>query len=269
MNFEGKKSLSVSRDGFLAPGGAVNTNDWLGVLPEFQSQIMSNTHPGSTEPALPSFTTTDAVAAAAYSATLMRALQNFFEYRMMTECGIPSITLLGSRRDWSDLRSRFLKLADKWMGVTPSTCEWTNAVDRLLAQFESARDGQVDVEWWKSIFKYKSRNGSLQPYITGHIACLFPWSRLGEWKGLQGSLGTVSTGSGSVPVKWKYLGTDLNLTLWSGFAGVCMDEKQESVAPAMGVAVTYDSPPPPPPQAEQEKDREDEVPMWEEYPLLE
>ncbi len=61
----------------------MNANDWLGVLPEFQSQIMSNTHPGSIEPALPSFTTTDAVAAAAYSATLMRALQNFFDYEMI------------------------------------------------------------------------------------------------------------------------------------------------------------------------------------------
>ena len=267
MNFEGKKTLTVNRNGFLAPGGAVNANDWLGVLPEFQSQIMSNTHPGSIEPALPSFTTTDAVAAAAYSATLMRALQNFFDYGMMTSCGIPSITLLGSPHDWSDLRSRFLRLADKWMGLTPSTCEWTNAVDQLLAQFESARAGKVDVEWWKSIFKYESRQGSFQPYITGHLTCLFPWSRRGTWIGLRDSIGEVSTGSGSVPVKWNYLGTDHNLTLWSGFAGVCMDEKQESIAPAMGVAITYDTRT----QEEQEKERkeleEHQMRMREEYGL--
>jgi hypothetical protein len=241
VSHKDKKVLSVSVDGFLPPGGTLNANDWLSVLPDFQSQIIANTHPDSTEPALPSFTTTDVVAAAAYSATLMRALQNFFSYEAVSLCGIPSITLLGSKHDWTDLRARFLRLAEQWMGLTPATCEWTRAVDQMLGQFESARAGQVDVEWWKSIFKYNAPGygSGAAPHITGHIACLFPWDRYNEWAGLRRSIYSVSSGSGSVPVKWNYLGKPFNMTLWSGFAGVCTDESQERIAPAMGVAITY------------------------------
>jgi hypothetical protein len=31
------------------------------------------------------------------------------------------------------------------------------------------------------------------------------------------------------------------MTLWSGFAGVCTDEAQERVAPAMGVAMMWNT----------------------------
>jgi hypothetical protein len=40
-------------------------------------------------------------------------------------------------------------------------------------------------------------------------------------------------------VEWNVLGNMQNMTLWSGFAGVCMDEAQERVAPAMGVAMMW------------------------------
>jgi hypothetical protein len=248
VNHTGKKALTVSRHSFSPPGGAVNANDWLGVLPEFRSQIIANTHPGSVEPALPTFTTTDAITSAAFSGTLMRALQNFFSYEVFTMCGIPSITLLGSEHDWADLRTRFLKLAETWMGLTPSTCPWTNAVDGMLAQFEGARAGRVDVEWWRSIFKYNSPfGGSGNPYLTGHITQLFPWYNAGgteaKWVGLRDGVSDgISSGSGSVPVIWTVGRTSHNMSLWSGFAGVCMDEAQEQVAPAMGVAITNDTP---------------------------
>ena len=243
VSHTGKKALSVNTDSFRAPGGPVNGNDWLGVLPHFRAQIIASTHHGSVEPALPSFTTTDAVTSAAFSATLMRGLQNFFEYRASTLCGIPSITLLGSEQDWSELRARFLGLAEMWMNRTPSTCEWAKAVDEMLAQFESARAGRVDVEWWRSIFKYndKERGSGAEPHITGHMTCLFPWYDDKRWVGLRSRVSEVSSGSGSVPVEWNVLGNKQNMTLWSGFAGVCMDEAQERVAPAMGVAMMWNS----------------------------
>ncbi len=240
MNHTGKKTLSLIRNSFVPPGGATNTNDWLGALPEFRAQILAKTLPGSIDAALPSFTTTDVVCAAAYSATLMRALQKFFDYCVRTMCGIPSITLLGSESDWSDLRARFLKLADTWMGRTPSSCEWTAAVDQMLFNFESARAGRVDVDWWKSFFTYNGARGSgSSPYITGHITCMFPWSN-DEWRGLRKAISRAPCGISSVPLEWNYLGAKHDMLLWSGSAGVCTDECHESIAPAMGVAVTWE-----------------------------
>ena len=68
--------------------------------------------------ALPAFSTTDPICAAAYTGTLMRALQTFFDYTVRTRCGIPEVTLLGTVEDWVDLRTRFLALAEKWMQVS-------------------------------------------------------------------------------------------------------------------------------------------------------
>jgi len=240
VNHKDKKILSVVRDGFVPPGGRINTNDWLGALPEFRAQIVANTHPGSTDAALPDFTTTDVVCAAAYSGTLMRALQTFFGYEMRTMCGMPCITLLGSEGDWSDVRARFLKLADTWMGRTPSTCDWAAAVDVMLSHFESARAGRVDVEWWKSFFTYHGAKGSgSSPHITGHITCMFPWWN-NQWCGLQQRVSKVPCGISSVPLEWNHMGAKHPMLVWSGIAGICTDEQQESVAPAMGVAVTWE-----------------------------
>jgi hypothetical protein len=53
-------------------------NDWAGTLPEFRAQLHRNVRSGSVDAALPTFSTSDSITAAAFTSTLMRALQNFF-----------------------------------------------------------------------------------------------------------------------------------------------------------------------------------------------
>jgi hypothetical protein len=107
--------------------------------------LQENVRAGSVDAALPYFSTSNAITSAAFTCTLMRALQNFFTYSCMTLCGIPEVTLLGTVADWADLRARFIVLAETWMRRTPETCPWVQAVDALLKQFVAARSGEL----WK------------------------------------------------------------------------------------------------------------------------
>ena len=72
------QNLVVMRDEFAPPGSALNFNDWAGTLPEFRAKLMENVRAGSVDAALPNFSTSDAITSAAFTCTLMRALQNFF-----------------------------------------------------------------------------------------------------------------------------------------------------------------------------------------------
>ena len=109
-------------------------NDWAGTLPEFRAQLLASVRAGSVNAALPEFSTTDTVTSAAFTCTLMRALQNFFKlehlpapptlirdavcpvvlillprrYEVRTRCGIPEVTLLGTVADWTDVRGCML-----------------------------------------------------------------------------------------------------------------------------------------------------------------
>jgi hypothetical protein len=82
------KLLTVNRDGFAPPSSAPNVNDWAGTLPEFRAKLLANVRAGSVDAALADFSTSDAVTSAAFTCTLMRALQNFFQF----EC--PSLSYL-------------------------------------------------------------------------------------------------------------------------------------------------------------------------------
>jgi hypothetical protein len=250
----GKKDLIVHRDNFAPPDSAPNVNDWAGTLPEFRAKLHQNVRAGSVDAALPNFSTSDAITSAAFTCTLMRALQNFFTYSCNTLCGIPEVTLLGTVADWTDLHARFIVLAETWMQRTPATCDWARTVDTFLKQFIAARKGRVDDEWWISLFTYRGSKGSgSSPYVTGHINALFPWAEptvsYGSktaaqgmvWVGLQSAKKSFPGGMNTVPMTWNYLGQQIAMTAWSGSMCACESEDGREVAPAVCVGFTVDS----------------------------
>ncbi len=52
---------------------------------------------------------------------------------------------MGTIADWTDLRTRFLVLAETWMQRTADSDDWVRTVDRFLKQFIAARSGTT----WK------------------------------------------------------------------------------------------------------------------------
>lgn len=60
---------------------------------------------------------------------MMATLQKYFSYLFTLECGIPSVTLLGSPEDWDDLSTRVEKFAEfgaeptKWVALLRPVCD--------------------------------------------------------------------------------------------------------------------------------------------------
>jgi hypothetical protein len=179
----------------------------------------------------------------------MSAMKSYFDFALMTMCGIPSVTLLGSVDDWRAIRRRAEVLSE--FDLT----DWVAALLPVLDQLVAAASGNADREFWRSI--YKLHNASGGPYVTGWINVLFPYLDEGgpggiapnphalrlRWSldGARGdsgpTLGTFPRGLSSVPFTWKYLGTPLRMTLAGGFVGISQDPQTRAVRPAIGWAV--------------------------------
>jgi hypothetical protein len=94
-------------------------------------------------------------------------MKSYFDYDMMTECGIPAITLEGTTEDWEAITHRieqFGSLDLEW---------WLEPLRVVLGQFVAAAQGEIDRPFWQSFYKYQDESGG--PMITGWISALFPY----------------------------------------------------------------------------------------------
>ena len=158
---QGKQELVVRRMDFL-PG---EENPWPEVFEEFNEQLVERTG-GLADLVQADFTTTGPVERAVSNLMAMETFKSYFEYVMYGGCGTPQITLTGTVEDWQKLRTRAQRFADYGLG------EWIEALDPILAQFERAKSGDCDTDFWKSMFRYNS--GSGPAVMTGWAHVLFP-----------------------------------------------------------------------------------------------
>lgn len=223
VGFEGKKDLVVIRDSFVK-GSPVN--DWEGVFGELSAQL--HAHIGKTRDLVVSdFSTTTPAAKAASEIVLMDAMQAFFDYTVLTRCGIPQVTLLGTVADWRRLKAKFQALTelDLW---------WTKGLAPIVDKIVESAEGKPDTKFWESF--YKVNGGSGGPYVTGWINTLFPyiaraggggiepnryateWASSGDWGGGPNPSSFLA-GVSKAPFLWKYLGTDIPMNFLGGFIG--------------------------------------------------
>jgi hypothetical protein len=245
VNFDEKKSLLVIRDNFIKG----EDNDWANVFPDFTSQIKNFIGETNYNNIIGNFSTTDATSKVAFEIAMMDVVKSYFDFGVCTMCGIPEITLEGSSEDWADILVKFNKFEDyniDW---------WITDLAPVLYQFIKASQGQVDLEFWKSFFKFRGMSGG--PYISGHICSFFPYingnfNRVGE-SYLGSSSGFIRSekvgansksllttdkfpnGLSSVPFIWKYYEEIYPMSFISGFIG--METTNDSVKPNIGWSV--------------------------------
>jgi hypothetical protein len=79
------------------------------------------------------FTTTSPNVKMVSQISIMSSLQQFFQYGMMTLCGIPAIEMLGSEKDWIRLGEKLQALRKTWEPITReiglSRRWWSHAVN--------------------------------------------------------------------------------------------------------------------------------------------
>jgi Domain of unknown function (DUF4419) len=249
---EGQRTLQVRRDEFIL--GDLR-NDWPGVFAEFEQQITDRSPDPLPKIFAHPFTTSEVHEVATRRVTLMKALSPFYRYEVGTLCGIPEIHLYGTISDWSWIRDQshdFAKLGmEKRM----------QALAPVLEQFVAAAEGRIDVDFWRSFYKFTSMSGG--DITSGWINLFFLASEDGvaarpvSWsKHRDSDSQDMQIGAGPYNLKevppawveqeflWQYQGQPLPMALRAGFLGVEQDPRTLALRPRLGWQVfqTRESP---------------------------
>jgi hypothetical protein len=127
---------------------------------------------------MPNFTTTTTTDTITAAIIMMGSMQKYFSYSMNLTCGIPSVTLLGEKSDWVDIRRRLDKLS--LFGKEPEQFSilLSHILDYFIRSFESVDDPKV-VEFWSKIADRHS-GGSGPSYLSGWITAFCFWDPEGK-----------------------------------------------------------------------------------------
>lgn len=245
VDFEGQDTIEVTRDEFIKGS---TENDWEGVFPEFIDSIKKRVKDDICNTIVAKYSTSGPVERAAYALTLMNAMQHYFSYAHRVICGIPEITIEGTRGDWKKLKRRTEKLGKyelQW---------WTDSLAPILNQFIAAKEGTIDTTFWNSIFiknEYGQGCGQIT-LINGWIIKLFPYIGGDDRKhhksryiqsadySTDGVLPKdIPSGIAKTDFKWKSNDTTYKMHFLSGFVGIEQDKKTFALKPKIGWAVFH------------------------------
>ena len=118
----------------------------------------------------PSFSTSGQKDKAVAQLSLMNAHVKGYDYVHVPAYGIPTITLTGTKDDWTLLRDSALVLASKCTNVP----EWSQVLKPVLDQFISAASGEVDQKFWESIYHCCGDTAAMMFSSSGWIFAFLP-----------------------------------------------------------------------------------------------
>ena len=252
---QGRPTIQVRRDEFI-PG--VPYNDWSGVFAEFADKL-AELNGEIAQLVVADFSTTAKVERGVSQIVLMSAMQPYVRYELLTLCGIPQITLLGTPEDWKSVRERASRLAQYDLE------DWTAALLPILNEFVEASEGRANPDFWRSL--YKLVDGSGGPYVSGWINTLFPYILtnssgygpssevmhnpfLSTWSAPAepGKYGPVASqfpwALSRVAFEWTFQVGSQKMEFAGGFVGVSQNPDTLALRPAIGWAVRRSADPP-------------------------
>ena len=258
------ENAEVLRDEFVKHAGKARIEievplepEWAEIIKKFQAEITDRIVQSVADlSSLKEFSCSSETEQIAGKVCLMDICQQYFQYEMLTLCGIPSFVLEGTVEDWSLLRARAESLISQ-KTLPDFACEWLPALLPTLDKLVEARSGApVDVPFWNSFFKRGGNQGSgSYTYISGWVNVFFPISsddgfnsgfngfcesfeRSSLYLSQTGTATTDESGNGidyfpsgisRVPVKWNRLGTAIHVEFSSGF--VCGSFNEGHIRP--------------------------------------
>ena len=162
---EGQKKLVLAANGLIA-GTSQFGVDWAKFAYQIGKKIEENIlDPSLRKWFLPAFSTTTKIDQATASIIMMSALQKYFSYGCAICCGLPSVTLLGTKGDWEEMLNRLERL--KTFGE--ETTVWYGLLKPVIKRFVQTFDNPDSEEikdFWQKIAHY-SGGGSGPTYLSG------------------------------------------------------------------------------------------------------
>ena len=256
----------MRRDDFLRGSPE---NPWAEVWPAFCDQLRGHIGVEAHGLVVCDFSTTGPTERAASEVVLMDAVQSYFEYRFVTLCGIPAVTLEGTVEDWENVRERVGRL-----GRFDLTW-WTDKVEPIIDEFVKAAKGSPTPSFWKGLYKEEDESGG--PHVSGWLVRLLPYlkhrefvcevpddyrtGRLTPWRtdlrnfmlerpldghgdpldrdGEMGGLthNRLPSSVSAVPFAWQYYGQTFDYQFLAGVMAVTQETATGAVRPRIGWAV--------------------------------
>ncbi|KIK52327.1 hypothetical protein GYMLUDRAFT_64278 [Collybiopsis luxurians FD-317 M1] len=176
VEHEGKKELRVS-----APGSRYSVD--FGYLARLMTgELKKNVKdPSFCDWILPKFTTTTMNDTVVSSVMMMATMKKYFSYGFSLSCGIPQVTLEGTKDDWKQIVERIEKLKD----FGEETEAWYKLLFPVLSRFVRAFDdpnGEQNLEFWQKVAHYHG-GGSGPRYLSGWITAFCVFNEDGIWIG--------------------------------------------------------------------------------------
>ena len=113
---------------------------------------------------MPTFSTTTRVDSTVSAILMMATLKQYFSYTADMRCGIPHVTLEGTKADYQSILSRLDKL-DTW---DTKTRAWGRMLKPILKKLVAVFDGDVDLDFWGHIVSERHL-GSGGSFLGGWI----------------------------------------------------------------------------------------------------
>jgi hypothetical protein len=198
---KGKQSLVVQDDSLVAGSW---DNDWGRSVNRLRDMILERVPAGSAAAGGfgLAFSTTTRDMYVAHSAVLMEAVKEYYEYTVMTLCGIPWVDVQGTADDWAGL-ARGLNKALPVLGLSG----WNANLQDILRGISTAYGGKPDMVFWRSMYKYHGASGSGGvARVDGWLAKLFLYTKSGVNTLAVGQADDVAPGpvlAAPVPVRMR------------------------------------------------------------------
>ena len=249
VNFEGKKTLTVKREG-ITPETA-KPEDWQGIVDEFTQKIKGEIGENIISNLESNFTTTNPITLATSQMSIMSAMKNYFVYKaIMCVCGISSITLEGSLEDWQKIKQKFEFFSKEEFGLNSWIKHLIPIIDKIIeTKIYYNQNKEINNEirnFWKDMIRVK-REGCYRPdVIDGWIIKFIPNLSEGEPK-VYDKLkdNDIPDQILSCPLKLIFSNgiktIEYDCSLASGFYGMLQDKITSNVKPVIGYAIVVEN----------------------------
>lgn len=232
-----EKKLIEIVDNSLVYGG---TNNWSSVFSGFYGQLAKNINT-DINLFVPSFSCSTMTTTIATLVSFMDCVSKYYNYSIMTMCGIPSFKIEGVKEDWELIVKNLNKLG----ALMPNLNNWFEALNNIIQKIIESYS-VTDHSFWNSFFKVSGASGTDDvdgwiTVLTAHLPTEGGMVLRKEFNYLTNGWGGVfprkdfSSTLSSVDCNWSYYGKQIPLKLISGVLSV----KYENgfISPQLGVAI--------------------------------
>jgi len=171
VDFDGKQKIKIHRPDFEV---AAEVNPWDEVVDEISLRMKEKLPKTVHNTIICNFSTTNRESLIASEILLMATFQEYFQYEVYSECGIPQILLEGTEDDWILLKKKITTFRSyielDW---------WFDILESILDQFIHSSRGHPNKHFWKNIYKMKSESGGDK--IHGWIIAFYLYDQKDEY----------------------------------------------------------------------------------------